>query len=334
MALKEIYVPHLNTTVKMGRSRPDTVAIMQMPKLSDFRLALPEAPPMVDYTAPAMPSLRRIFKNDILGDCVIAMAWHWLGAITGGAGALYVPTDQQVIADYSAIGGYVPGHPNTDNGCDELTAVQYYMKHGFASGDKILGYLSLDATNQQQLMEAIYLFEGIWYGAELPNPWITPFPANDGFVWDVAGGINYANGHAFPGLGYDSRGVKICSWALLGTLTWAANAAYMVPSANGNAFVPVTQSMINKASGKAPNNFDWSAISSFFNAMGGNLPGPNPVFPTSNVFVQDPDSRTVYVPAAWNLKVLHLPNIDQVILYWAKKQIQIPQKPKWTLVTY
>ena len=125
--------------------------------------------------------------NDTLGDCVEAGFNHIDGVWTGNAGAIYVAPLASIISEYSAIGGYVPGNPNTDNGSDEITAVNYYMKTGFSNGDKIIGYLALDATNKTELQLAIYLFENIIYGIELPDAWITPFPSANGFIWDVAG---------------------------------------------------------------------------------------------------------------------------------------------------
>ena len=81
-----------------------------------------------------------------LGDCVIAGGYHVEAVWTGNAGQLFTATDAQIVADYGAIGGYVPGDPSTDNGCDEQTAFNYWTKTGFANGTTLAGWLAVDAA--------------------------------------------------------------------------------------------------------------------------------------------------------------------------------------------
>jgi hypothetical protein len=221
-----------------------------------------------------------IMGNDNLGDCVIAAGYHVEGVETGNAGSLFHATLAQVIKDYSAIGGYVPGNDSTDQGCDEPTALNYWTQHGFANGSKLLGWLAINPSNQQELMAACYLFENLFFGMELPDAWVNPFPSGHGFVWDAAGAPVPENGHAVMGYGYDTHGVKIDSWGLEGTLTWAAIAKYCAQTAGGAVYVLCSPDQLAKGAAKAPNGVAWHDLIVDFDAMGGHIPVPPVPAPT------------------------------------------------------
>jgi hypothetical protein len=74
----------------------------------------------------ANAALAQVYANDSLGDCVIADIAHVVGVFTGGAGPEpFIYTRDQIITIYSAIGGYNPADPSTDQRCDEQTALNY-----------------------------------------------------------------------------------------------------------------------------------------------------------------------------------------------------------------
>jgi hypothetical protein len=276
-ALKEIAAPHLGRTVKMGRRRPRALGMRL--RLKHY-LKLPAMPASCDYSAKALPVLRNIYGNDRLGDCVIAGGYHIVGVETGNAGVLFTAADNQIVGDYSAIGGYDPNDPNTDQGCDEETALNFWQNQGFVDGTKICGWLAVDATDQSEVQAAMFLFENLMFGIELPDEWINPFPSTDGFVWDVAGQPDPNNGHAVIGLGYDPSGVQIDSWGLFGTITWPAVAQYAARGVGGQLFVILTPDQLAKGADKAPNGIDWATLVADFNAMGGMAPIPTPIPPT------------------------------------------------------
>lgn len=273
--LKPLHAPHLGRTVKLGRRRP--VALGPRLRLSRYLdIALPPGPAAVDYSAKAASVLADIYGNDSLGDCVIAGAYHIVGVETGNAGALYTATEQQIEHDYSAIGGYVPGDDSTDNGCEMQTALNYWMAHGFANGTKPLGWLAVDATNKAEMMSALYLFEHLYIGAELPDQWVNPFPSGPGFVWDAAGASDPNNGHAVMACGYGPLGVKIDTWGMLGTMTWAALAAYCVAPAGGELYVLLTLDQLARGQMRAPNGVAWADLIRDFDLIGGHVPIPVP----------------------------------------------------------
>lgn len=273
--MKTVFAPHLGRTVKLGRKRP----IARCPRLqlrNYARLSLPTPPTSCDYGPAAKSVLDHVYLNDQLGDCVIAGGYHVVGVETGNAGALFTATDAQIIKDYSAIGGYVPGVDSTDQGCDEQTALNYWLQHGFADGTKLAGWLAVDATNKQEVMAAMYLFENLFFGIELPDAWVNPFPAGPGFTWGVAGPPDPSNGHCIMGTGYDASGVLVDTWGLIGHMTWDAVAKYCSTAGQGELYVMLTPDQLTKGQQKAPNGVSWTNLIADFDAMGGSVPLPAP----------------------------------------------------------
>lgn len=250
---------------KLGRNRPPLKRKMC---LHDYRIAtvLPTPPDAVSYATHAAQPLAQVYRNDEIGDCVIAGMAHLVGVFTGNAGQ--VPdmfTAAQITAMYSAIGGYVPGDDSTDGGCDERTAMAYWQSQGAPAGsNKIAGWVSVDGSQPTRVKTALWLFEGLVFGIELPDKWIDPFPSKPGFVWDIAGRANPENGHCVVGVGYNAQGVIIDSWGMLGVITWAAIAAYATTTGAGELYAVLSPQVIGKAQAKAPNGFDWEALQSDF----------------------------------------------------------------------
>ncbi len=283
MAIRSIKTIALKSgrTYRLGRRRP----VARGPRLSlknYLMRSLPAPPAECAYTRGASKALSEVYENDTLGDCVIAGMAHVVGVLTGNSGTKpFVYNNQQIIELYSAIGGYVPGDPSTDQGCDEQTALNYWMQHGAwppntpapKGGDEhnIAGWVAVDATNPEEYRTAMWLFENLYFGLELPDKWITPAPSDSGFVWDVAGAPDPNNGHCVVGVGYTAQGVTIDSWGMTGTITDAAIAKYCVQSANGAIYTVVGMDAINKATEKAPSGLDWSQLVADFDSMGGNV---------------------------------------------------------------
>jgi hypothetical protein len=259
---------------RMGRRRP--VARCPRFSLSNYLMkSLPAPPASCDYSGKARKALSEMYLNNQLGDCVIAGIGHVVGVLTGGAGKQYIFNNQQIVQLYSAIGGYVPGHPNTDNGCDEQTALNYWQHHGAPSGThQIAGWISVDGNDPTEYRTALWLFENLYFGLELPEKWVSPMPSAPGFTWDVAGPPDSNNGHCVVGVGYSSKGVRICTWGMLGTMTDAAVEKYATTEGAGDLYTVVSQDAINKAAEKAPNGFDWSQLIADFDSMGGTIAPP------------------------------------------------------------
>jgi hypothetical protein len=239
---------------------------------------------------------RRNGKILISGNCVLAEEAHFIGVVTGNAGSLYSYTVAQTLAAYSAITGYNPAIPSTDQGTDPIAALNYFTQNAYADGTKLAGYAEVDATNQAEVQFAINAFGNLKMWVGLPNAWISTFPSSNGFVWDVAP-TNPNQGHCIGSPSYNStrvvgvtsQGVQVMTWGLIGTVTWPALAALFTDSAGGGLAVRVTPDWIVKNSQKTPSGFAYADLCSDFNALFGKsipvpvmpppLPTPVPVGP-------------------------------------------------------
>jgi hypothetical protein len=259
---------------KMGRRIPKVRGPRF--KFRDYlRKGLPQPPPTSDYSAKAAKAIGNVYLNDQLGDCVIAGMGHLVGIFTGNAtGTPVIFTDAQITAEYSAIGGYQPGNESTDQGCDEETALNYWQNTGIGGGHKILGWLEVDATDVNQVKSSQWLFENLFFGVSMPNKWVNPMPESAGFTWDVAGRPVQGNGHCVVGCGHNATGIDICTWGMVGTMTYKAVATYARQQAGGNLYVVVTEELADSASGKAASGFDMGQLVDDFNSMGGHVDAP------------------------------------------------------------
>lgn len=292
--MKEVYAPHLGRTIRLGGRKIPTVKPHALKFASVLRADIPIAtPPSTDLSTRAMDALRKVYLNSSLGDCVIAGRAHRIGLLTGAAnGTPFGYTDHDVIAEYSRIGGYNPNDPSTDQGCDMSTAANDGVQNGYPDGSRDLGWVSVDASKKAQVMLAFYLVENLDLGLALPDAWISPFPSQDGFVWDVAGEPDYNNGHCVEVVDYDEvKGVKIATWGLLGWITWSALAKYAVDRNGGECLAHLNADQISTAEHKAPSGLDWDKVVAFFDSdLGGDVPTPAPT--------PDPDPAPVTPPSA------------------------------------
>ena len=274
MPIKTLQQPGSGNTFKLGRKRP----VARCPRFAlrnYLTRSMPTPPATCEYTKAAHTALSKVYENDKLGDCVIAGMAHVVGVLTGNAGpkpALY--SNEQIIKLYSAIGGYVPGDPATDQGCDEQTALNYWENNGAASSTgahKIAGWMTVDATNPEECRTALWLFENLYFGLELPDAWVNPMPSASGFVWDAAGPPVPENGHCVAGVGYTAAGITIDTWGMTGLMTNAAVAKYPIQAAGGELYTVVSMDAISRADQKAPTGFDWSQLIADFDSMGGDV---------------------------------------------------------------
>ena len=269
--LKVLSHPITGQKFKMGRRRP----IARGPRFSLKNYLMRDMPPppaSIDYSASAAAFLSQILGNDTLGDCTAAGAFHTGGVLLGNASAPIPYTTDNVIAFYSATTGYIPGDEATDQGGDEQTVLNYWRQTGLLPNQhQIAGWLGVNGADQTEVMTAVWLMENVYFGVELPDEWINPFPSASGFIWDVAGDPDQNNGHCFVGVGYNAQGVQIDTWGMIGTITWAAIAKYATTEGQGELYTVLGPDGIAKATAKAPSGFDWSQLAADFDSMGGNV---------------------------------------------------------------
>lgn len=245
-----------------GRLKPPPSTRRRL-KLGDYvQAALPTPPASTNWAPKGQPALGNVMCNDRFGCCTCSGTGHVVATCTGNAGKLFTYSDAQVLAMYAAVcPGFDPNNPATDNGANEDVVLDYLTTIGFADGTKLAGRLALNQADQNELRLGIFLFLNHYYGIDLPDAWVNPFPSGDGFIWDVAGDPDPANGHCVVGVDYNDRGIIIDSWGLLGTITWAAIAKYCSPAAGGSVQALLLPDMLpGGANPVAPNGFDWPTL--------------------------------------------------------------------------
>lgn len=189
-----------------GRSR------RSLSVLSQHLAKLGPAPAATNNYFAAVKVPWRYLLNDVLRDCVCADTGHTLMLRTANTGSIVIPSAGQVLHLYEEVGGYVPGDPATDQGCDELSMEQYLKRQGFA-GHKLDDYASVNFASLSDLIWTIQLFGSCRLGINLPawaetafddgHPWGTPPPGAD---------TSIVGGHDVPLLDYRNGYFKCITW--------------------------------------------------------------------------------------------------------------------------
>lgn len=204
----------LPQVVRLGRRRPKTrpAALQFRNYFAEQELRTPP-PTVIDYYTKAMPSLARMYRNDVEGNCVVSGAFHAVGIWSANdTPDCIVGTDAEVSQQYQQICG--PG----DNGCVIVDVLEFQKAHGLTLGGqryKIDGYVLIDWRNKLQVQVALLLFGVLKIGVNLPQAWTT---SN---LWDVTNSP-IVGGHNIEACGYNAQGVQISSWGRVYTITWAA----------------------------------------------------------------------------------------------------------------
>lgn len=253
----------------LGRRRPSHRPLLRYRDYADTRALSGSSPTAIDQFSGNTLSEQDVYLNDQLGDCCIAAGYHCLGVWTGLAGSPYSAPDSAIVGDYSAACGYRQGRPWTDQGCDEISCFNLWSQQGFANGDKLFAFTSVDPTNQAEVSHCIYTFGCVYLTLELPSDWIgRDSPQGDGFTWDLAGPPNPNYGHAIMAGGYDSTGITVDTWGMTGTVTWKALAYYMAQSQGGACYGLLSRSAVNHATQLGPTGVDWPSMLADFQALG------------------------------------------------------------------
>ena len=162
--------------------------------------------------------------GDGVGDCVIAAAMHYAQVETANTGNPLTPTTTLAIQTYSAITGYVPGDPDTDNGTDfESQLFPFWKKHGIPMLDKngkevlhkILGFAALDLTSIAQQRWAQFTFGGKLSGINCPQSAL-----DNTSNWTYVPDSPIEGGHGVTEPGQGRAGWHTISWGLSIPGTW------------------------------------------------------------------------------------------------------------------
>lgn len=192
--------------------------------------------------------------NAELGICAEATAGHMIQAWTTNNGSEVVLSDEKIRLAYSAITGYVPGDPSTDNGSVVLDVLNYWRHNGIG-GHKIAGYVAVNPNNRDNMKLACDLFGGVYLGVALP------ISAQTQEVWSVPDAGPFGDGkpgswglHAIPMLNYGPTGGVIITWGAPKTVTWQWMATYC-----DEAFAILSEDWVSRVK-NSPGGLDFEAL--------------------------------------------------------------------------
>lgn len=142
--------------------------------------------------------------NDAHGDCVEAGACHETEMVNLMNGKQAPFTDQIALGLYSAIAGFNPADPASDQGTDVHAALDYRRNTGVTDANgavhKIGAYVSLEPGSWAQMLEALYAFDFVAIGFAFPDYAMDEF--NAGKTWQYRPGQPApTEGHYVPVVG-------------------------------------------------------------------------------------------------------------------------------------
>jgi hypothetical protein len=174
--------------------------------------------------------------NDSIGDCVIAQVFHALIHVHHVLGLPIPDVDAltaMAIEVYSAVTGYVPGDPSTDQGSNPPDAYAFWKQVGLPFPDdahrhQIDVYAQILPHDGVNIMRAIYACDSVGLSLAMPQAW------QGAATWDVGGDPNTDpawqpggwGGHQVLGVSYDRRNIAVWTWGGVKLLTWRAWGTY------------------------------------------------------------------------------------------------------------
>lgn len=215
--------------------------------------------------------------NDTVGDCTCADVDHEVKTVQVAAGnAEVASTSQEVLAAYSAITGYNPADPSSDQGAEMQDVRSYWQKSGFTLGGvdhKILLFAELAVSNLNLVKWALDQFGTVGLGVNLPDSAMDQF--NAGQPWTVVSNSAIDGGHAIALVGYDANWAYVLTWGQVQKVAWDWFAEYVE-----EAWTALTADFVNTHSGDTPLGGTLYALGQQFAAVTGKVnpvPAPTPV---------------------------------------------------------
>jgi hypothetical protein len=207
-------MPDLKLGKAPARPRPKDILLQEVVAAG---VILPIAPAGFGHYKVFPPDGWGMLGNDEYGDCVFAGSAHETMMINKMNGRDVAFDPGVVLADYSAVTGFDPADPNTDQGTDMHDALNYRRNTGIQDSSegserhKIGAYVSLEPGNWHQMLEALRAFDFVAVGFLFPDYAMDQFKA--GKPWAYRAGGHIEGGHYVPAVG------RPHSWTIA-TVTW------------------------------------------------------------------------------------------------------------------
>lgn len=164
----------------------------------------------VNLSRKPIPELFPMYKNDLIGDCVVAGMAHGITVYHGMVTQLHIPSEQSVVKTYYHLTGGI------DSGLYLLDGVKYWRSTGI-EGAKVFAYVKVNHHNRNHVKQAISIFGGLLAGFQCQEKVVEEFQA--GKAWQP--GIPINAGHAIYITGYDLDCVECLTWGSTQKGTWA-----------------------------------------------------------------------------------------------------------------
>jgi len=149
------------------------------------------------------------FLNDELKCCLVSMGGHAIQTWTANNARPVRVSDADIEKAYSAISGYVPGRPETDQGATMLAMMKHWRTYGV--GDhKILAFLEFNPRDHFSLMWSIRVAGGACLGLMLPRS-----AEGESFWHSTSDRPGSWGGHGFWMPDYDLHRRKGPTWGYL-----------------------------------------------------------------------------------------------------------------------
>lgn len=246
------------STFKMGRNASAQKLKLVPSLMADTQFIQTPPPPVLDRSH-LNPSFKMFF-NDTIGDCTCAAVYNTLIAWQSLVDSSIAIPEVLAVELYSAITGYTPDNPQTDQGAAEDDVLAYGVKNGFATRDYTYYPLwgTVDCGNINMMATLMSKLGVAYQGVYLRKGDLDLLDA--GQVLDVVPNMDMqiAGGHAlllwdYTGLSLNSR-VRLITWGSIVTATWAWVLARSVES-HGLVFPQLMSPAHQKLFG-----LDWTAL--------------------------------------------------------------------------
>lgn len=246
--------------MKLGKKPASNAVKFAFSAYADTK-ALPKPPKTFGHEDLIDSKMWSMLGNDQYGDCVWAGAAHETMMWNKEASKSISFTDKSVLSDYTAVTGFDPLKPDTDQGTDMAEAASYRRKTGVvdASGNrhKIAAYLAIKPGNLTELYQAMWLFGAVGVGIQFPSTAMDQF--NKGKPWSVVSKSSIEGGHYIPLVAKRTR-LECVTWGQLQGMTTGFFTKYC-----DEAIAYLTdEDLIN---GKSPELFDYAALQKDLNAL-------------------------------------------------------------------